>query len=207
MARQSDIDAGDQYHPRAGHRRGRASRMASGRRAIGGSELAVAFATGMCTQPNLGASASAISATPLADFGVVLITSAEPPRRLWLPHSYEFLEHRRCCGRPYCDRQDQAHRWLKGVRNGLVSSAQLCAGRPSDAPLVHEIFRERRARNLPVTNQRIEAREILRRVILIAIRLLLRQLSVTYGNRMSKIDHLFVVGAGFLAVRRIADDQ
>jgi hypothetical protein len=64
------------------------------RRAIGGSELAVAFATGMCTQPNLGASASAISATPLADFGVVLITSAEPPRRLWLPHSYEFLEHR-----------------------------------------------------------------------------------------------------------------
>jgi hypothetical protein len=60
MARQSDIDAGDQYHPRAGHRRGRASRMASGRRAIGGSELAVAFATGMCTQPNLGASASAI---------------------------------------------------------------------------------------------------------------------------------------------------
>lgn len=94
MARQSDIDAGDQYHPRAGHGRGRASRMASGRRAIGGSELAVAFATGMCTQPNLGASASAISATPLADFGVVLITSAEPPRRLWLPHSYEFLEHR-----------------------------------------------------------------------------------------------------------------
>jgi hypothetical protein len=46
----------------------------------------------------------------------------------------------------------------------------------------------------------------LRRVILIAIRLL-RQLSVTYGNRMSKIDHLFVVGAGFLAVCRIADDQ
>jgi hypothetical protein len=47
----------------------------------------------------------------------------------------------------------------------------------------------------------------LRRVILIAIRLLLRQLSVTYGNRMSKIDQLFVVGGGFLAVRRIADDQ
>jgi hypothetical protein len=45
MARQSDIDAGDQYHPRAGHRCGRASRMASGRRATGGSELAVAFAT------------------------------------------------------------------------------------------------------------------------------------------------------------------
>jgi hypothetical protein len=82
MARQSDIDAGDQYHPRAGHRRGRASGMASGRRATGGSELAVAFATGMCTPPNL---ASAISATPLADFGIILITSAEPPRRLWLP--------------------------------------------------------------------------------------------------------------------------
>jgi hypothetical protein len=47
----------------------------------------------------------------------------------------------------------------------------------------------------------------LRRVILIAIRLLLRQLSVTYGIRMSKIDQLFVVGGGFLAVRRIADDQ
>jgi hypothetical protein len=160
MARQSDIDAGDQYHPRAGHGRGRASRMASGPRAIGGSELAVAFATGMCTQPNLGASASAISATPLADFGVVLITSANRRDGFGCPTATNSLNIARCCGRPYCDRQDQAHRWLKGVRNGLVSSAQLCAGRPSDAPLVHEIFRERRARNLPVTNQRIEAREI-----------------------------------------------
>ena len=105
MARQSDIDAGDQYHPRAGHRRGRASRMASGRRAIGGSELAVAFATGMCTQPNLGASASAISATPLADFGVVLITSAEPPRRLGCPTAMNSLNIARAAvGRIAIDR-------------------------------------------------------------------------------------------------------
>jgi hypothetical protein len=61
-----------------------------------------------------------------------------------------------------------------------------------------------------VTNQRIEAREIRAEA---AARHpdrdppAVKTMSVTYGNRMSKIDQLFVVGGGFLAVRRIADDQ
>jgi hypothetical protein len=38
--------------------------------------------------------ASAISAAPPTDFGIVLTTSTAPPRPLKLPHGYEFLELR-----------------------------------------------------------------------------------------------------------------
>src|SRR6202011_5010768 len=61
---------------------------------IGGTELAVVFAIGMCRQSNLGALASAISATPPADFGIVLTTSGAPPRLLRLPHCYQFVDLR-----------------------------------------------------------------------------------------------------------------
>src|ERR1700730_8809994 len=61
---------------------------------IRGTELAVVFAIGIYTQPNLSALVSAISAAPPADFGVVLTTSAAPPRPLRLPRGYEFLELR-----------------------------------------------------------------------------------------------------------------
>ncbi len=60
----------------------------------GGSELAVVFAIGMCRQSNLSALASALSAAPPADFGIVLTTSGSPPWPLKLPHGYEFLELR-----------------------------------------------------------------------------------------------------------------
>jgi hypothetical protein len=53
---------------------------------IGGAELAVVFAIGVCMQSNLGALAAAISAAPPAKFGLVLTTSGAPPRRLGLPH-------------------------------------------------------------------------------------------------------------------------
>ena len=46
------------------------------------------------------------------------------------------------------------------MRKGLDKPAQLNAGRPSDATLVREIFRERRARKLPLVNQRAEAGKI-----------------------------------------------
>ena len=46
------------------------------------------------------------------------------------------------------------------MRKGLNKPAQLRAGRPSDATLVHEIFRERRAQALPLVNQRTEAGKI-----------------------------------------------
>jgi hypothetical protein len=49
---------------------------------IGGTELTVVFAIGVCTQRNLDALAIAVSAAPPADFGIVLTTSAAPPRPL-----------------------------------------------------------------------------------------------------------------------------
>jgi len=130
---------------------------------IGGTELAVVFAIGMCRQLNLGALASAISAAPPADFGVVLTTSAAPPRPLRLRHGYEFLELREIA-RPEKDclaiEKTKLLGWTKGLRKGLNKPAQLRAGRPSDAALVDEVFRERRARKLPLINQRSEARKI-----------------------------------------------
>jgi hypothetical protein len=61
---------------------------------IGGTELTVVFAIGVCTQRNLDALAIAVSAAPPADFGIVLTTSAAPPRPLRLPHGYQFLDLR-----------------------------------------------------------------------------------------------------------------
>jgi hypothetical protein len=130
---------------------------------IGGTELAVAFAIGIYTQPNLSALASAISAAPPTDFGIVLTTSAAPPRPLRLPHGYEFLELPEVA-RPEKDYlaidKTKLVGWIKGLRKGLDKPAQLHAGRPSDATLVHEIFRERRAQALPLVNQRAEAGKI-----------------------------------------------
>jgi hypothetical protein len=130
---------------------------------IGGTELAVVFAIGINTQSNLSALAGAISATPPADFGIVLSTSAAPPRLLRLPHGYEFLELREIA-RAERDRiaidKSKLASWIKGLRKGLNKPAQLGAGRLSSADLVNNILLERRARNLPVINQRTEAREI-----------------------------------------------
>ena len=130
---------------------------------IGGTELAVVFAIGMCTQSNLGALASAISAAPPADFGVVLTTSAAPPRPLRLPHGYEFLEiHEIARHEKDCLAIDKTKLvgWTKGLRKGLNIPAQFRAGRPSDAVLVDEVFRERRTRKLPLVNLRTEAGKI-----------------------------------------------
>jgi len=46
------------------------------------------------------------------------------------------------------------------LRKGVDKPAQINAGRPSDATLVHEIFRERRAQALSLVNQRAEAGKI-----------------------------------------------
>jgi hypothetical protein len=130
---------------------------------IGGTELAIVFAIGMCRQSNLGTLASAISAAPPTDFGIVLTTSAAPPRPLRLPHGYEFLDLREVA-RPEKDclaiEKTKLVGWTKGLRKGLNKPAQLRAGRPSDAALVDEVFRERRTRKLPYVNQKTEAEKI-----------------------------------------------
>jgi hypothetical protein len=130
---------------------------------IGGTELAVVFAIGICSQPNLSALATALSVAPPVDFGVVLTTSAAPPRPLRLPHRYEFLELREIA-RPGKDclaiEKTKLVGWIKGLRKGLDKPARLRAGRPTDATLVHEIFQERRDQALPLVNQRTEAEKI-----------------------------------------------
>jgi hypothetical protein len=130
---------------------------------IGGIELTAVFAIGVYTQRNLDALAIAVSTVPPAKFGVVLTTSGAPPRQLRLPHGYQFLDLREIA-RPEqnCLAIDKTKLvgWIKGLRKGLDKPAQLNAGRPSDATLVREIFRDRRAQALPLVNQRTEAGEI-----------------------------------------------
>ncbi len=130
---------------------------------IGGTELTVVFAIGVCTQRNLDALAIAVSTVPPAKFGVVLTSSGAPPRRLRLPHDYQFLDLREIA-RPEqnCLAVDKTKLvgWITGLRKGLDKPAQLRAGRPSDAALVEEIFRERRTRKLPFVNQKTEAEKI-----------------------------------------------
>jgi hypothetical protein len=108
---------------------------------IGGTELAIVFAIGMCRQSNLDALANALSTVPPAKFGVVLTTSGAPPRRLRLPHDYQFVELRDVA-RPEQNclaiGKTKLVGWTKGLRKGLDKPAQLRAGRPSDAALVDE---------------------------------------------------------------------
>jgi hypothetical protein len=98
-----------------------------------------------------------------AKLGLVLTTSAGPPRRLRLPHGYDFLELREIA-RAGNDRlaidKNKLLGWIKGLRKGLDKPARLRAGRPSDATLVHEIFQQRRAQGFPLVNQRPEAVKI-----------------------------------------------
>jgi hypothetical protein len=136
---------------------------------IGGTDPAVVFALGICSQPNLSALATALSAVPPVDFGVVLTTSASPPRPLRLPHGYEFLELREIA-RPekgcLATEKTKLVGWIKGLRKRLNKPAQLNAGRPSDATLVYEIFQERRAQALSLVNQRREAETIRAKIAL-----------------------------------------
>jgi hypothetical protein len=130
---------------------------------VGRAELTVVFAIGVGTQRNLDALALAVSTVPPATFGVVLTTSGTPPRRLMLPHGYEILELREIAlAEQNClaINKTKLAGWIKGYRKGLDKPAQLRAGRPSDVILIHEIFRERRAKALPWVNQATEAEKI-----------------------------------------------
>jgi hypothetical protein len=130
---------------------------------VGETELTVVFAVGTSARQNLDALASAICTVPPAKLGLVLTTSVAPPRWLRLPHGYQFLDFREIA-RAEDDRliihKNKLLGWIKGLRKGLDKPARLNAGRPSEVDLVNDIFRERRARNLPVIYQRTEARAI-----------------------------------------------
>ena len=168
---------------------------------IGGTELAVVFAIGMCRQSNLGALASAISPAPPADFGIVLTTSAAPQRPLRLPHGYQFLDLREIARleKDYLAIDKiKLVGWIKGLRKGLDKPAQLTAGRPSDAALVDEVFREHLTRKLPMVNQRTAAEKIRAEIALRhperyppAVKTIERHLS-----RMIKVKYCGLRGAG-----------
>jgi hypothetical protein len=130
---------------------------------IGGAELTVVFAIGVCTRRNLDTLALAVSTVPPAKFGVVVTTSGAPPRRLRLPHGYEFVEFREIArAEQNCLALDKTKLvgWSKGLRKGLDKPVQLHVGRPSHSTLIQEIFRERRAQALPWVNQTTEAGKI-----------------------------------------------
>lgn len=130
---------------------------------LSGTEFTIVFAIGVGTLRNFGALANAISTLPLANPGVVLATSDATPRWVRLPNGYKFLELRQIA-RPEqnCLAIDKGQLvgWIKGLTKGLDKPVQLHAGRPSHATIVDEVFRERRAHNLPLVNQRMEAAEI-----------------------------------------------
>ncbi len=130
---------------------------------LSGTELTIVFAIGVCTQRNLDALANAISTISPTSFGVVLTTSGAPPRWVRLPNGYKFLELREIA-RPEqtCLTVDKSKLvgWIRGLWKGLDKPVQLHAGRPSDAALVQEILRRRRASNLHLVDQRTEAAEI-----------------------------------------------
>jgi hypothetical protein len=126
-------------------------------------ELTVVLAIGTSARRSLDTLANAIGSIPPAKLGLVLTTSAAPPRWLRLPHGYQFLEIReiaRVENERLAIRTNKLLGWIKGLRKGLDKPARLHAGRPSETDLVNNIFQKRRARNLPVINQRTEAREI-----------------------------------------------
>jgi hypothetical protein len=129
---------------------------------VGETELTIVFAAGTSARQNLDALANVIGTFFRAKFGLVLTTSAAPPRWLRL-HGYQFLDLREIA-RAENDRlviqKNKLLGWIKGLRKGLDKPARLRAGRPSDDALVCEVFGERRALGLPVISQRTEAREI-----------------------------------------------
>jgi hypothetical protein len=130
---------------------------------VGETELTIVLAIGTSARRNLSALAHAIRTVPPAKLGLVLTTSGAPPRWLTLPHGYQFLDFReiaRVENERLAIHTNKLLGWIKGLRKGLDKPARLRAGRPSEVDLVNNIFQKRRARNLPVINQRTEAREI-----------------------------------------------
>jgi hypothetical protein len=130
---------------------------------VGGTALTVVLGIGMSVRRNLEALAAAIPAVPRTQLGLVLTTTADPPRRLALPHDYKLLDIREIVAfRDNGLTIDKAGlgAWLKGFRKRLDKPAAVGAGRPSRAQLTEKIFQARRARNIPVTDNRAEAKAI-----------------------------------------------
>jgi hypothetical protein len=130
---------------------------------VGGTELTVVLGTRLSIQRNLEKLSAAIPAVRRTLLGLVLTTTADPPRALALPHDYKLLDIREIVafrdGDLTIDKPGLTA-WLKGFRKGLARPAALGPGRPSQAQLTDKIFQARRARNIPVIDKRAEAEAI-----------------------------------------------
>jgi hypothetical protein len=130
---------------------------------VGGTALTVVLGIGMSVRRNLEALAAAIPAVPKTQLGLVLTTTADPPRRLALPHDYKMVDIRAIVA--FRDNGlviDKAGlgAWLKGFRKRLDKPTAVGVGRPSSAQLTERIFKARRARNIPIIDNRAEAKAI-----------------------------------------------
>ncbi len=130
---------------------------------IDGNALTVVLGTALSKLCNLEALAAAIPAVPASQLGLVLTTTAGPPRRLALPHRYQLLDLRQIV--KFRDDALTIDRpglgaWIKAFGKRLDQPSRLHAGRPSQAQLTERIFRDRRALNIPMTDRRAEAEAI-----------------------------------------------
>jgi hypothetical protein len=130
---------------------------------VGGNALTVVLGTKLSKLGNLETLAAAIPAVPAAHLGLVLTTTAEPPRRLALPHRYKVLDLRQILkvrdDALMIDKTALGD-WIKGFRKGLDRPSPLGVGRPSQAQLTDKFFQARRARNIPMIGKRAEAEAI-----------------------------------------------
>jgi hypothetical protein len=130
---------------------------------VGGTALTVVLGTALSKLCNLEALADAIPAVPAGQLGLVLTTTAGPPRRLALPHRYKLLDLRHIV--KFRDDALTVDRpglgaWIKAFGKRLDQPSRLRAGRPSEAQLTEKIFQDRRALNIPMTDRRAEAEAI-----------------------------------------------
>jgi hypothetical protein len=130
---------------------------------VGGTALTVVLGIRLSIQRNLEKLSAAIPAVRRTQLGLVLTTTADPPRGIALPHDYKLLDIREIIAFRDDDLmidKPGLNAWLKGFRRGSDRPAALGPGRPSQAQLTNEIFEARRARNIPLIDKRTEAEAI-----------------------------------------------
>jgi hypothetical protein len=129
---------------------------------IDGNAVTIVLGTAFSKLSNLEALANLIPAVPASQLGLVLTTTAGPPRGLALPHRYKLLDLRHVVkvrnNALIIDRAALGA-WIEafGKRLDKPSGPR---GRPSEAHVTERIFWDRRARNILMTNLRAEAKAI-----------------------------------------------
>jgi len=129
---------------------------------VAGTELTVVFAIQLLAQRDLDALATVLPRLPSGDLGLVLTTSAVQIRSITFPHGYRLLDLREIARADeqglVVDRLRLAS-WVEGLGGSKIPKP-VGPGRPSLAALIREFYENRRARRVPLTTWRAEARAI-----------------------------------------------